>query len=301
MRHRRLALGLTAVVALVASLMGLEHARNAYDAERAPAANVEQPALDRGADRPFETGLHSRVEADRDSRATRASLGLDHRSTGTARTDAPPDASLDPTQGDALGAAARSGATLVSAVSEERVEPPIRNTCRVDVELMWVDYEGRERSYGVIPPGDERTMGTYSGHVWRLRTLDGAELRTFVAGTQSELVTCDDAHVASATAPPPRRAVRRASDLRASARSFERASLVLENTCREEVQVRWVDFHGREHDQGTIEPGATRTVGSFVGHVFRLHVDGARPIGSFALERDQHLAICGGSLRDAAG
>lgn len=52
------------------------------------------------------------------------------------------------------------------------------NKLNCPVEVVWLDYEGREQSYGRIELGAHRSFNTYVGHVWSLR----------VAGTNGEIL-----------------------------------------------------------------------------------------------------------------
>ncbi len=42
------------------------------------------------------------------------------------------------------------------------------NKTNVIVELFWIDPEGRPRSYGTLPAGEQREQHTYAGHVWSI-------------------------------------------------------------------------------------------------------------------------------------
>jgi hypothetical protein len=43
-----------------------------------------------------------------------------------------------------------------------------RNNGPKDAELRWVDQRGRERGYGTIAPGQERSQHTFEGHAWKV-------------------------------------------------------------------------------------------------------------------------------------
>ncbi len=52
------------------------------------------------------------------------------------------------------------------------------------VELIWVDTEGRQHSYGKVEAGGRREMHTYAGHVWAVKTVEGGLLGVFEAADQ---------------------------------------------------------------------------------------------------------------------
>ena len=81
---------------------------------------------------------------------------------------------------DAAAAAAASGRVL--GAEELRSEGGalqtsirFRNTGPKDAELRWVDQRGRERGYGTIAPGQERSQHTFEGHAWKV-VADGRTL-----------------------------------------------------------------------------------------------------------------------------
>ena len=45
-----------------------------------------------------------------------------------------------------------------------------------EFELFWLDPSGQRRSYGKVPPGAERRMHTFAGHVWLVLDSKGNEL-----------------------------------------------------------------------------------------------------------------------------
>jgi hypothetical protein len=183
-----------------------------------------------------------------------------------------------------------------SPVSDERAEPTVDNTCPVDVELFWVDHEGRERSYGALEAGVWRPLPSYRGHVWRVRDLDGAMLRAFVVEPRADIAICDDAHAPSATATVTRARPSR-TDALGSARSVEPAFLTIENTCDEPIALAWVHFDGTERPYGRVPPGAARTQRTFAGHRWHLRsVDDGALIRTVTAIGDLRIAPCGGSL-----
>ena len=50
-----------------------------------------------------------------------------------------------------------------------------------DVELFWLDPEGKRQSYGRLRPGQEHEQHTYAGHVWLVVDDQGRPLGVKVA------------------------------------------------------------------------------------------------------------------------
>ncbi len=48
------------------------------------------------------------------------------------------------------------------------------------VRLYWLDFEGKRRSYGVVPPGGARSQSTFATHAWLLEGEDGQVLGIYV-------------------------------------------------------------------------------------------------------------------------
>lgn len=57
-----------------------------------------------------------------------------------------------------------------------------RNNTREEVEVDWIDFEGARIPYGHLRPRMTENLDTYSGHVWVIKSGDGREIATFVAG-----------------------------------------------------------------------------------------------------------------------
>jgi dipeptidyl aminopeptidase/acylaminoacyl peptidase len=54
-----------------------------------------------------------------------------------------------------------------------------------EVELFWLDAEGREHSYGTVAAGEKKEQHTYEGHVWEVRDSEGRTLGRFEANEAS--------------------------------------------------------------------------------------------------------------------
>ncbi len=53
------------------------------------------------------------------------------------------------------------------------------------VELFWLDFSGKRRSYGKIAAGQARDMSTFAGHVWLITNAAGKSLEVFEAGEEA--------------------------------------------------------------------------------------------------------------------
>ncbi len=56
-----------------------------------------------------------------------------------------------------------------------------RNTLDQPVDLFWLDPEGDRKAYGRIEAGGERSLNTYSGHVWLVTASGGRAVAVFEA------------------------------------------------------------------------------------------------------------------------
>jgi hypothetical protein len=73
---------------------------------------------------------------------------------------------------------------LKSIDSNTPVSVEFDNETNQTVELFWLDFNGKEVSYGQIKPGDSKFMGTYATHPWIARGLDNKAIRINVDGDQ---------------------------------------------------------------------------------------------------------------------
>lgn len=64
--------------------------------------------------------------------------------------------------------------TLRSGDGTTPVTLVIENNTELDVDVFWIDFDGLERPYFNLAPGDVVEQGTYSTHIWRVRDLDGS-------------------------------------------------------------------------------------------------------------------------------
>ena len=57
-----------------------------------------------------------------------------------------------------------------------------------EVELIWLDPEGRRHGYGKLRPGDEHDQPTFAGHVWLLLDHKGQPLGAYEASAKPATV-----------------------------------------------------------------------------------------------------------------
>lgn len=71
----------------------------------------------------------------------------------------------------------------------------IRNASRRKIEVIWLSYEGRERSAGTLVPGGVVREQTYVGHCWRIVDAQTGEVlaHAHVEDDEAQIVFEDDA------------------------------------------------------------------------------------------------------------
>ena len=65
------------------------------------------------------------------------------------------------------------------------------NRLTEDADLFWIDPDGKHVAYGSLPPGGNRTLHTYAGHVWLAATRAGTVLAVFQAEDTAGLAVID--------------------------------------------------------------------------------------------------------------
>jgi dipeptidyl-peptidase 4 len=66
------------------------------------------------------------------------------------------------------------------------------NRLQHEVEVFWLDTEGRRQSYGTIGPRGRRFQHTFGGHVWLVADDRGDTMAVFEAGDRPEVAVIDD-------------------------------------------------------------------------------------------------------------
>lgn len=89
--------------------------------------------------------------------------------------------------------------SLRSIHSQVPTELTFRNETSNPVQVLWIDYNGREVLYRTLVPGESYVQSTYATHPWRLRdAVTGRTLQTMVAGSNPSQVV-----VGQPRRPPP--------------------------------------------------------------------------------------------------
>jgi alpha-glucosidase len=79
--------------------------------------------------------------------------------------------------------------TLRSLSAEVPTSIQLVNRTPNEVQVFWLDYEGKRRRYGSIPPGGRDSRSTFSTHPWLLTDAEGEGLAIFVAGAEAGIGT----------------------------------------------------------------------------------------------------------------
>ena len=74
----------------------------------------------------------------------------------------------------------------------------IDNRLNKRFEVVWVDGDGKRRSYGFVQPGESHPMHTYAGHAWLFVESTGRELGWFYGSQSPSHIVIEEA-----TLPPP--------------------------------------------------------------------------------------------------
>jgi len=72
-----------------------------------------------------------------------------------------------------------------------------------DVDLYWIDREGRHIRYGGIRAGAEREQSTYEGHIWLITSRSGEHLAVIEGASQPQTVLIDGEGTSTAKATTP--------------------------------------------------------------------------------------------------
>ena len=174
------------------------------------------------------------------------------------------------------GAEERPGAAELpprSPRSEQRGGLTISNTCSVPVEVIWLDFEGHERSYGRLPRGGLLTQNSYIGHVWIVRAADlpaGVQaayqpdiVRFAVTSEATYVETCSEDDPRYDETPP------ETVNTLCSVASSHQIRMEIENRCTVPVEFLWIAFDCSPSTRGWIEPGEVFHQTTYLGHVWK--------------------------------
>ena len=126
----------------------------------------------------------------------------------------------------------------------------LENSTPLAVAVYWIDFDGEERHFANLRPGDEFRQETYAGHPWRVRAL--------ACGTEIDLYV--------PTAEPEQR---HAIALR-SWESTHPVTLTFRNRTHLSLRLEWMDFEGHAHPYTVIAPNAPFEQATYASHPWLL-------------------------------
>lgn len=65
---------------------------------------------------------------------------------------------------------------LRSILSDEESPLNVANDSSEEVDLLWLDFDGKEQSYGTIASGESSSVSSYVTHPWIIRGLDSGRI-----------------------------------------------------------------------------------------------------------------------------
>lgn len=104
------------------------------------------------------------------------------KGTRTPGFQAPPERSLPPQSPDVSRRSEGKG---------DEISLTFVNRAEGEVELFWLDFRGKRRSYGKITVGGKNTLQTFAGHVWLVLDSKGNEIALVEAQDDSACVELD--------------------------------------------------------------------------------------------------------------
>jgi dipeptidyl-peptidase 4 len=80
-------------------------------------------------------------------------------------------------------------------LGDARIEAQIRNDSGGQVQLFWIDFEGRPQPYGTLAAGESRTQSTFMGHTWVATNSDRKPIWTGQASGTKEVLSIQEVDV----------------------------------------------------------------------------------------------------------
>ena len=80
----------------------------------------------------------------------------------------------------------QSAINLKSPAGGPETEIIFVNNTKAEITYYWVDFDGNEALYGAIAPDDYANQGTYEGHIWLIKDVNGNNLAVFHATKKTE-------------------------------------------------------------------------------------------------------------------
>ena len=76
----------------------------------------------------------------------------------------------------------------MSPASDEAATIDFLNQSDHDIYVIWIDFEGGQKVYHALAPGQSASQGTYTGHLWLIADKDGSCLGAFGVTQSQEVV-----------------------------------------------------------------------------------------------------------------
>ncbi|MEZ5535325.1 MAG: hypothetical protein R3F02_06835 [Thiolinea sp.] len=126
------------------------------------------------------------------------------------------------------------------------------NRSMLNVDVIWMDYDGQEKLYQTLKPGDSVGYSTFATHPWIVRDNHSRRLLDWDFGSQQkQAIVINDSDI------KPREGV-------------NAVSVQINNQLPFAVDVFWLDYQGREKRYKTLEPGEGYTQSTFETHPWRV-------------------------------
>jgi len=135
--------------------------------------------------------------------------------------------------------------------------------------MFWIDFKGKEVSYGVLPLNGILNMSTYVTHPW-VAKLKGTNNRMKIGG--QDVFYPQPGHSGKYI-----EITGKGDGVLRSQRSDQKVTNVkFKNKNGVKVDLIWVDFKGNEKKGGVIPPGSQINGNTFVTHPFKAYISGTK-------------------------
>ena len=126
------------------------------------------------------------------------------------------------------------------------------NSSMLAVDVIWLDFEGREKHYQTLEPGGSVGFNTYVTHPWIVRDRQSRRLLDWAWGDgTNQVVTIDERDIRPREGSNP-------------------VTLTFVNRLPWTVDVFWLDYAGKEQLYATVAPGQSHVQQTFETHPWRI-------------------------------
>ncbi len=167
----------------------------------------------------------------------------------------------------------------------------IENRCDESVVLAWVDFDGRERTYGTIHPGRFWAQSTFAGHTWIVRSQRDRRIVARFASTDGVVAACAPGGHGRDHAGAARHRRGPASCPVCSPRTSTAAGFDVVSRCHTPVRLVWRDFDGRTRPYGLVAPGGSLHQGSYTGHRWELVDEDGAVVARHVVDEDGEVVV----------